>query len=165
VTHIKHAIEKYGAKRIGHGYQVVTDPDLMLEMREKNIHFEVCPTSSVETGGWLYANDHEKNWSTHPASLMLKHGMNVGFNSDDPSVFNTSLTWQLRIAVGKMGLSKLAILRSFKNSLNAAFLPEEQKYDLQRIMDDFIADTEKGTVIKTKPFYERVPSLPLNVEN
>ena len=110
----------------------------MQEMRDKNIHFEVCPTSSVETGGWAYDSE-QKDWSNHPAALMIRHGMNVGFNSDDPSVFNTSLTWQLRIVLGKMGLSRKVLLRSFTNSLNAAFLTEDEKYELHRVMDDFIA--------------------------
>jgi len=164
VSHIKRAVDLYGAQRIGHGYRVVTDPDLMREMREKNIHFEVCPTSSVETGGWAYKNDHDKDWSVHPAALMIRHGMNVGFNSDDPSVFNTSLTWQLRIALGKMGVSKKALLRSFQNTLHAAFLPAEDKYDLQKVMDNFISDLQKGTVLPKRQFVERVPSLPLNGE-
>ena len=51
----------------------------------KNVHFEVCPTSSNETGGWSYCEQQGKNWKNHPAKDMLSNGLNVGFNSDDPA--------------------------------------------------------------------------------
>lgn len=47
LTNIVKAVEQYGASRIGHGYHIVKDVKLMEYLREKDIHFEVCPTSSV----------------------------------------------------------------------------------------------------------------------
>ena len=82
----------------------------MEEMRRNNIHFEVCPTSSNETGGWAYdcsvdsdnSGECGKEWKKHPAIDMIRYGLNVGINSDDPpAVFDTSLTWQYRIGWGR----------------------------------------------------------------
>lgn len=44
------ALDEMHAERIGHGYKVVDDPDLYERCRKENIHFEVCPLSSVKTG-------------------------------------------------------------------------------------------------------------------
>jgi len=123
-NNIKKAVEQYGAKRIGHGYKITMDTDLMNKMRERNIHFEVCPTSSLETGGW---DTLDKDWQKHPAVSMIANGMKVGFNSDDPAVFNTSLTWQYRIALREMGLTKQCILGTIHDSLRASFLKEDEK--------------------------------------
>ncbi len=79
------AVNEYGATRIGHGYRIARDLDVMEKMRLKNIHFEACPTSSVETGGWNYGKEDDKDWRKHPAVDMLRYGLNVGINSDDPA--------------------------------------------------------------------------------
>ena len=82
---VKMAVNDYGASRIGHGYRVVKNKTTMELMKKKNIHFEVCPTSSVETGGWNHMEIRYKDWEEHPAVTMIEHGLNVGFNSDDPA--------------------------------------------------------------------------------
>ena len=53
------------------------------------------------------------------------------------SVFDTSLTWQLRVALGKMGLSKKCLLQASHNSIDAAFLNPEGKDILRRQLIDF----------------------------
>lgn len=137
------AVNEYGATRIGHGYQIAQDPDVMEEMRRKNIHFEVCPTSSDETGGWMYDERDGRDWKKHPAIQMMRYGLNVGLNSDDPAVFDTSLTWQYRIAVGKMGLTKKCILRSLEYSIHSAFLDQEGKAMLRTRIKDYL-EAEEG---------------------
>ena len=84
-SNIRHAVEIYGATRIGHGYRILSDSSLIDEMKENNIHFETCPTSSVETGGWNYNEENQKDWKRHPCVDMIQNNMLVGFNSDDPS--------------------------------------------------------------------------------
>lgn len=84
---VRKAIEEYGAKRIGHAYKTIKHPELLKMLKEKNMHIEVCPTSSVETGGWK-----KTRWTAHPACVFRNHGLSISLNSDDPAVFNTSLT-------------------------------------------------------------------------
>jgi len=136
-SNVKDAVLNYGATRIGHGYSLIVDPDLMNEMREKNIHFEICPTSSLETGAWKFDEAMGEDWRNHPVVSMINHGMMVGFNSDDPAVFNTSLTWQLRIAVGKIGIDTESILKTVHDSINASFLNEDEKCSLRKALGEF----------------------------
>lgn len=72
---VKRAVKDYGASRIGHGYRIASDEYLMNEMKEINIHFEACPTSSLETGGWDFQTEEKKDWKEHPAVRMFKHGL------------------------------------------------------------------------------------------
>ena len=65
--------------------RVAQNKTTMELMKKKNIHFEVCPTSSAETGGWDHIEKGYKDWENHPAVTMIQHGLNVGFNSDDPA--------------------------------------------------------------------------------
>lgn len=139
ISNILHAVEHYNASRIGHGYRVIEDKAIMDRMKELNIHFEVCPTSSVETGAWMYkqCKAGKTVWTDHPTIHMLDHGMNVGLNSDDPAVFDTSLTWQFRIAVLKMGLKNEQLIHMTKNCLEAAFLCNEEKIVHRKAIEKF----------------------------
>jgi adenosine deaminase len=136
---IERAVKDYGASRIGHGYRIILDEGLMDEMKNRGIHFEACPTSSLETGGWDFKEDVGKDWKTHPAVKMFNHGLSVGLNSDDPAVFDTSLTWQYRIAVGKMGLTKDCVCKSILNSIDAAYIEDEQKESIRKVLNDYIS--------------------------
>ena len=79
MEYVERAVRDYGATRIGHGYRIASNDKLMDEMKRLNIHFEACPTSSVETGGWEIATE-EKDWKLHPAVKMFEHGLRlVGF--------------------------------------------------------------------------------------
>ncbi len=72
---VERSVKDYGATRIGHGYRVVLDERLMKEMKSRNIHFEVCPTSSLETGGWDFKADEDRDWKGHPAVQMFNYGL------------------------------------------------------------------------------------------
>lgn len=135
-SNLRMAIEDYGASRIGHGYRSVDDINLIKLLREKNVHLEVCPTSSNETGGWAYTG--KKNWKEHPVIEMVKEGVKLSINSDDPGVFHTSLAWQYRVVLAKMGLHRETILQSNLDAVEGAFCPEETKMKLRQNIQDFV---------------------------
>jgi adenosine deaminase len=96
---VRKAILEYGATRVGHGYRITKHPEIVDIVKSNNTHLEVCPTSSVETGGWK-----KTEWTKHPGSFFRDNGISISLNSDDPAVFNTSLT----VSVGK--LKKLLLI-------------------------------------------------------
>ena len=50
---VRAAILDYGAKRIGHGYRISNNDDIIELAKSKNINFETCPTSSIVCGSIL----------------------------------------------------------------------------------------------------------------
>eukprot|EP00538_Stauroneis_constricta_P006579 CAMPEP_0119569740 /NCGR_PEP_ID=MMETSP1352-20130426/42526_1 /TAXON_ID=265584 /ORGANISM="Stauroneis constricta, Strain CCMP1120" /LENGTH=420 /DNA_ID=CAMNT_0007619341 /DNA_START=158 /DNA_END=1420 /DNA_ORIENTATION=- len=132
--HVYQAIHQYGAKRIGHGYQLVNQPDVLqrIQRDHADVHFEICPTSSVETGAW---SESEK-WENHPACKLHEAGLQMTVSSDDPAVFDTSLTAQYRIAMKEMGWSRDDVQQSLEQGINAAFLSNDEKVKLRRIIID-----------------------------
>jgi len=132
LDNVRRAVAEYGASRIGHGYRVVKSPQLMKELKKQNIHVEVCPTSSLETGGWIIEGDERnKNWKDHPCVAMKENGLSFSLSSDDPAVFHTSLAWQYRIFLAKMGLSREAVLEANLHAIDAAFCPDADKERLR----------------------------------
>jgi len=145
IDNVRRAMDEYGASRIGHGYRVVEDHDLMAEVKQKNLHFEICPTSSVETGGWMYT---DQNWREHPCLTMMKYGLPISFNSDDPAVFHTSLAWQYRIAMAKMGLTREDILKANLDAIDAAFCTDNMKEHLREMIHCY--GVRKGLSLELK---------------
>ena len=55
-------------------------------------------------------------------------------------MFDTSLTWQYRVTVGKMKLSKRDLCKSIFDSIGAAFISDEEKSDLRKVIDNHLEE-------------------------
>lgn len=109
------AIEQLGAKRIGHGIRSIEDPVLVQHLVKNQICLEVCPTSN-----WL---THVVNRiEDHPLPLLLRSGVPVCINTDDPAVFGVTLPHEVRISKEKMGLTDLEIKKTFEFATQFSFL-------------------------------------------
>ena len=58
---------------------------------------------------------------------MLAAGVSVSLNSDDPGLFAITLSGELDVALGPMGLSEVDIQTCTRHALEASFLPTETK--------------------------------------
>jgi adenosine deaminase len=79
------ALRSLKAQRIGHGVRCLEDAALVAELRERQIPLEVCPTSNV-------CLSVSPSIAEHPLPRLLDAGLYVTINSDDPPMFNTTLT-------------------------------------------------------------------------
>ena len=96
-------------------------PSLVTEIREKDICLEVNPLSNQLLG---YVQDLR----LHPASLMLKHGVQCVISSDDPAIFDyNGLSYDFWSIVLAWELDLKALKKLSKNSLEYSTLPTDQK--------------------------------------
>jgi len=120
---VRHAIEKLGADRIGHGLRVIEDPDVVALARERNIPFEVSITSNYQTGVVQHLHDH-------PLPRMLKSGLNALINTDDPSIFQITLSDEYQVACDALGLSIDALRGRVMAAAQAAFMSRDDRQSL-----------------------------------
>ncbi len=113
------------AERIGHGISSVLDEKLMDYLAEKRIPLEVCPTSNLFTQA--YASVIED----HPVKKLFDKHVNVTINSDDPSLFSTSLMNEYMLLFKHQIFTKEELLLLVERNIDAAFLPEEKKKKLK----------------------------------
>ncbi len=111
------------AARIGHGVRCLEDATLVQELYERQIPLEVCPTSNVCLG--VVASIAE-----HPLPHLLDAGLYVTINSDDPALFNTTLTDEYLKIAHAFGLGKGDIKHLAQNAVYASFLPDDAKQKL-----------------------------------
>lgn len=113
--------------RVGHGVRSVEDPKLIVELREKQIPLEVCPTSNVRLG--VYPSLAE-----HSLPRLLDEGLYVTINSDDPPMFGTTLSEEFYRCAQAFEFSEDILWSLTQNAVNAACLSGEVKRDLVRKM-------------------------------
>ena len=119
------ALRLLGAERIGHGVRCLEDPDLVQELRDRQIPLEVCPTSNV-------CLNVVPSFREHPLPQLMDSGLFITLNSDDPPLFNTSLTDEYLTAARTFGFSRKQIEELSLNAVRAAFLPEDQRCRLEQ---------------------------------
>lgn len=119
------ALRTLHADRIGHGVRCLDDPALVAELRERQIPLEVCPTSNV-------CLKVAPDLASHPLPRLLDEGLYVTINSDDPPMFNTTLTDEYLNITHTFNLDIGTIQQLILNAVNASFLPSEKREDMKK---------------------------------
>ncbi|HVT61373.1 MAG TPA: adenosine deaminase [Thermoanaerobaculia bacterium] len=117
---VRQAVVGLGAERIGHGIRAVEDPAVLDLLAERRIALEVCPTSNLHTNTVASYRDH-------PLPELLRRGLLVTLNTDDPSISGIDLAHEFRVARDEMGLAEDDLRRLQENALAAAFLSTEER--------------------------------------
>lgn len=123
-----------GADRIGHGVNLITDPDTLRLMRHGPYLIEINLISNLLLG---YVSDYRQ----HPFPEYLRTGIPVALSTDDRGMWDSNLTDEFFVAVKAFNLSWSELVRLSENSLRYSFAPPAMKAELlerlQIRLDDF----------------------------
>jgi aminodeoxyfutalosine deaminase len=108
---------RLGAERIGHGIAAAQDPDLMRQLRERDIPLEICITSNLVTGVVARVEDH-------PLRRLYDAGVPITLNTDDPAMFGCTLTGEYRLAARQFGFSETELRGIAENGFRYGFRSE-----------------------------------------
>lgn len=109
------AIELLGAQRIGHGVSCTQDHQLVRFLAERKICLEMCPTSN-----WI--TQCVPDLSAHPLPKLLREGVPVCINTDDPGIFGITLGHEIRLCQEKMRMSSTEIEQCQLHAFQASFI-------------------------------------------
>ncbi len=121
---VRQAIEAMGAQRIGHGVRALEDESVVRLAIERQVVFEVCPTSNLLSG--VVAS-----LESHPLVAMIQHGLRVTLNTDDPSICGLSLPDEYQRAAQAMGLSMVTLQGMVLTAAQAAFIDGRERRELE----------------------------------
>jgi adenosine deaminase len=118
-------VVRLGVERVGHGLRAFEDPTLVTELRDRRIPLELCPVSNVCTGVWPTLRDH-------PVRRYFDAGLMVTVNSDDPTMFSTSITREYEVLAVELGFSPSELRQVSLAGVEASFLCDSDKAELRR---------------------------------
>ena len=107
-------------KRIDHGVQCLKDEKLVDKLSKEQIPLTVCPLSNVKLCVFDKLEDHN-------LKKMMKKGLRVMVNSDDPAYFGGYLNKNLIETSKALNLQIDDVKELIENSFKSSFLNEESK--------------------------------------
>jgi adenosine deaminase CECR1 len=116
-----------GAQRIGHGVNLIRDPETMVLMRNGPYLVEINLISNLLLG---YVSDY----SQHPFPEYLRVGIPVALSTDDRGMWDSNMTDEFYVAVKEFNLSWEEVVKLGRNSLQYSFLDAATK---QRLLVDY----------------------------
>lgn len=117
--------------RIGHGVRSSEDPALLAELRSRQIHLEVCPTSNIQTN--IY-----ETYADHPIDRLYREKLSLSVSTDTRTITPITLTKEYEQLQHTFGWNRQHFLDCNLAALRAAFLPEEKKVELaQRLQQAY----------------------------
>jgi hypothetical protein len=116
--HVRASIERGHAERIGHGVDVMYEPDptaLLREMARRKVMVEICLTSNDVILG--------VSGTRHPLPVYMRNGVPVALATDDAGVSRSTMTLEYQRAVETYGLKYADLKRMARTSMAYSFLP------------------------------------------
>ena len=126
---IVEAVERLGARRIGHGTSLAASRQARALVRDRGVSVECCPVSNERLGFMPVA--------THPLPLFLEEGLLVSVSTDDPLMFGPfSVAETLDAIAAPLGLDRPAMVQLSRNAIASAFISEERRRVLLNRLED-----------------------------
>ena len=123
------ALRDLGAVRIGHGTSSAQDPELLAHLAEHQIPLEVCPSSNVATRAVASLEEH-------PLRAFRDAGVVVTINSDDPSMFGTTLNREYEIAADLLDLDAAGVADLARTAVEVSYAPDDVKARILTEIDE-----------------------------
>ena len=120
------ALRILGAERIGHGTTAAQDPALLSYLSRVGVPLEVCPSSNVATHAVTSLEEH-------PIRAFRDAGVTITINSDDPSMFGTTLNGEYEIAARLLDLDAAGVADLARAGVRASFAEPDLK---GRLLDE-----------------------------
>jgi adenosine deaminase len=130
--YLHQAIDLLHAERIDHGIPCLQNPELVNEIKRRNIALTVCPISNVMLG--LYPSLLQ-----HPIKKMIEWGLPVTINSDDPSFFKHYIADNYYAVHETLGVTFAELVFCAHNSFLYSFANDARKKECIAILNAYLA--------------------------
>jgi adenosine deaminase CECR1 len=120
-----------GAMRIGHGVNLIDDPQTLVLLRHGPYLVEVNLVSNLLL-------EYVSDFSQHPFPEYLRIGVPVALGTDDRGMFDSNMTDEYYIAVHEFNLSWEELVRIGRDSLLHSFVDEPTRQRLVAAYDQRI---------------------------
>lgn len=116
-----------GASRVGHGIRSFEKEELLKTLKIKEITLECCPISNRNTNVF-------KDFKDYPLKNYLNSGVKATINTDNRTVSDTNYQKEINFLDRFTPLSLEEIKTSNINAINGAFISQEEKEELLKLL-------------------------------
>jgi adenosine deaminase len=128
-SYISDSLSLLKASRIDHGVRCVEDPALVEQLIAERVPLTVCPLSKIK----LRVFD---TMAQHNIGELLRRGLCVTINSDDPAYFGGYMTDNFLAVAEAHSMSTREISQFTFNAIEASFTSKHEKQRLETIVND-----------------------------
>lgn len=134
-TMVAEAVERFGARRVGHGVTLADDLDgdrsgpTVLAVLERQVMVECCPMSNVHTGAIERLADH-------PIERFRALGIPVSLNTDNRLMSDVTMSSELLDVARAFAWTVDDALAVARQSVDAAFTTDETRAAVHATIDD-----------------------------
>ena len=126
--YIREALDVLEVVRIDHGNAALDDDELVADLVRRRVPLTVCPLSNVKLRV-------VPDIAAHPLGRMLRRGLFVTVNSDDPAYFGGYVNANYVALAEALGLGRDDLARLARNSFEASWLEGSEKTALLAEVD------------------------------
>jgi adenine deaminase len=119
-AYVQEALDLLRIDRLDHGNRSMEDPALVARLAAERMTLTVCPLSNLKLCV-------VKDLTAHPVPEMLRHGLHVTLNSDDPAYFGGYVNDNYRALAAAVGLTRDQVTLIARNSFEGSFLGDSDK--------------------------------------
>jgi adenosine deaminase len=119
-AYIREALDLLRVERIDHGVRCDEDPALVDRLVREQVPLTVCPLSNLKLCV-------VSNLADHNFARLLRRGVAVTINSDDPAYFGGYIGDNYRATAAALDLSAAELVTVAQNAARASFLPATAK--------------------------------------
>ncbi|NOH61922.1 adenosine deaminase [Vibrio sp. RE88] len=131
VANIYDSLELLKVSRIDHGVRCADDPNLVVSLAQSRMPLTVCPLSNTK----LKVFEEMKQ---HNVVDLLRQGLCVTINSDDPAYFGGYMTDNFLAVAGSHMLTQEELAQFSRNAIEASFISDSEKQRLMSQLDEFV---------------------------
>ncbi|WP_032081749.1 adenosine deaminase [Vibrio fluvialis] len=117
---IRNAIDLLGVQRVDHGVRCVEDAALVQELQETRMPLTVCPLSNLKLKVFTEMEQHN-------IVELLRQGLCVTINSDDPAYFGGYMTDNFMAVANAHPMSHQELAQFTLNAIEASFISDAEK--------------------------------------
>lgn len=118
--YVREALDLLRIDRMDHGNRSMEDEDLIRRLADEGMTLTVCPLSNLKLCV-------VKDLRDHPVPEMLRRGLHVTLNSDDPAYFGGYVNDNYFRLAEAVGLTREDVTRMARNSFEGSFLSGAEK--------------------------------------
>ena len=128
---IRNAIDILGVHRVDHGVRCVEDNALVTELAETRMPLTVCPLSNLKLKVFEEMEEHN-------IVELLRQGLCVTINSDDPAYFGGYMTDNFNAVADAHPMSHEELAQFTLNAIEASFISDQEKQQMKNTVHKFL---------------------------